>query len=170
MELKNTNFTGGFEAPITGMELNVSTPCGLFETTTGERYIVTNDCIGEIAIALRHRTSQAFARIPLTSAATATGVWFGDGEIELIHVAPDDTNTVGTLSIEEDGWINLICQRECGRASKHMIAGTSETAEVLSYDGWRILKGGKIFFEWMPPISTFPLVLPFNMLRSATGM
>lgn len=150
---------------IANIPLDEDTPCGLFETNRGERMLVTMNEDVKVAIILYHHTLLSFTWQRLTKKPLATGDWLGDFEVELVHRFRGRSGTypLGTLGIMERS-LHLDCHigdgdHGDGYPGGIHIGDIDYSDPLTDYDGWRILKDNRVFFEKLPRVANWPKVL-----------
>lgn len=143
--------------------LDQETPCGMFESDQGDRYLVIEDEEGKLAIALRHRKRRPFFRHLLSQRKIATGNWLGNCELQLTHRSEANpmAQAVGTLGIDE-GSVSLLCRQQRSNICWRPLARIPLSDPLTEYDGWRLMKAGCVFHEQLPGRENFPTVLPMN--------
>lgn len=147
---------------IDDIRLDQKTPYGLFESDQGNRYLVTGNDDYKIAITLRHHSNQAFTWQRLTRRKIATGNWLGDGDIELVHRRHKQSLAlVGTLGMDEFG-ASLLCHPGDSDCQWVNLGDVAYSQPLTDYDGWRILKDGRVFFEQLPRCASWQKVLPVS--------
>ncbi|MXP27667.1 hypothetical protein GRI58_02375 [Porphyrobacter algicida] len=150
MDLVDTPEVGKFSFSYQGT-LNAGTPPGLFESFEGDRYVVVHACNGRLAIVLSHQRLHSLTILRLGPDKLASGNGLGSGEIEFLNEAPNNVYNLGTILVEDDGFISLRARYEGTEVEWTMFAATEDHVPHGSYDGWRISKWGSVFFEQTPP-------------------
>lgn len=81
--------------------LNRHTEHGLFEACNGNKYLITEDCGINIAVALSHRHLLPFTCQPLGLQPLEYGQWWGPCRLRLTHAVPrrDARMKLGTLGL-----------------------------------------------------------------------
>jgi hypothetical protein len=133
--------------------LDRDTPCGVFETNGGNRYIIKKHDGGKVAIVLRHRFERPFTCKRLNRLLRAEGFWLGKAKV----VPTRNINLlsghlpIGTIS-SGDRVSSLLCRKtdgDCVWISLGVLFGIP----FHSYDHWQIVDHSRILFEQGPALA-----------------
>ena len=150
------------EDALIDIPLNVSTPTGIFESDSGNRYMVSVEQNNKIAIVLRHSRRPAFSWSKLAHSPLEQGNWLGDCELELTYrVTGRSESSYGQICLDSDD-ASVFCHAEHGDTN-WLAIGTAGYSDLYGqYVGWRLLKNGQVFFEQKPDDVDWLKVLPLK--------
>ncbi len=127
---------------IEKMDLDCRTPFGLFETDNGNRFIISDDFEGRIAIVVEHPKLPAFTWLALGNKALDRGWWRGPFRVQLMsawHGNPGKPK-MGLLGFTGD-CPALYCRGEDGEKQWVALgyAGAAPNDDAFpDFDGWSI--------------------------------